>query len=66
VNQPVSTSAASPCTNVCRIDKRSGYCEGCRRTVDEIMAWPNASEDVKRAVLDALPRRRVKKSILPS
>jgi predicted Fe-S protein YdhL (DUF1289 family) len=55
----------SPCINICRIDSRSQLCEGCKRTVDEIMAWPNASDDRKRAILAALPTRSVKKSWLP-
>jgi len=61
----VNAHIPSPCTNICRIEKRSGYCEGCRRTVDEIIAWPTATPDQKRAILAALPGRRVKKSILP-
>jgi predicted Fe-S protein YdhL (DUF1289 family) len=47
----------SPCINVCRIDRKSGYCEGCRRTVDEIMRWPIADEAEQRAILAELPRR---------
>jgi predicted Fe-S protein YdhL (DUF1289 family) len=47
----------SPCINVCRIERRTGWCEGCRRTVDEIMAWPSATDDQKRAVLAELPTR---------
>ncbi|WP_243450625.1 DUF1289 domain-containing protein [Sandarakinorhabdus glacialis] len=47
----------SPCTNVCRIDPKSGLCEGCRRTVDEITRWPLASEDERAAILAELPSR---------
>lgn len=47
----------SPCTNVCRIDARSGLCEGCRRTVDEITRWPLASEAEQLAILALLPDR---------
>ncbi len=47
----------SPCTNVCRIEARSGFCEGCLRTVDEIMRWPSAGEDEQRAILARLPDR---------
>lgn len=50
----------SPCTNVCRIDKATGWCEGCRRTVDEIMHWPLASDTEKREVLAELPNRVAK------
>ncbi len=49
----------SPCTNVCRIDKRSGFCEGCLRTADEIMRWPYADEAGQRAILAALPGRAI-------
>ena len=48
---------ASPCTNVCRIDRRSGFCEGCLRTADEIMRWPYAGESEQRAMLALLPAR---------
>ena len=30
---------ASPCINVCSIDPDDGFCEGCRRTLDEIARW---------------------------
>ena len=47
----------SPCTNVCRIERRSGWCEGCRRTVDEITRWPLASPAEQRRILAELPGR---------
>jgi len=49
---------ASPCINVCRIDAASGYCEGCRRTLEEIAAWSAYSSAEKRAVLAQLPARK--------
>ena len=48
----------SPCTNVCRIDARTGWCEGCRRTLDEIAAWSTMSDADKRAVWVLLKQRR--------
>jgi predicted Fe-S protein YdhL (DUF1289 family) len=48
---------ASPCTGVCAIEEASGLCRGCRRTIDEIIAWPAASDAEKRRILDALPSR---------
>ncbi|HKT85810.1 MAG TPA: DUF1289 domain-containing protein [Novosphingobium sp.] len=41
----------SPCTGVCRIDAASGYCLGCRRTMDEIADWPMLPPGGKRAIL---------------
>lgn len=50
---------ASPCVSVCRMDAGSGLCEGCFRTLDEIAHWGLYDDDEKRAVLAALPARRV-------
>ena len=50
---------ASPCINVCRMDA-SGYCEGCRRTLEEIACWSAYSAAEKRAVLALLPERSKK------
>ncbi len=35
-------AVASPCTGVCRMDAATGWCVGCRRTIDEIVAWATA------------------------
>ena len=56
-------SVVSPCTNVCRIDRRSGWCEGCRRTVDEITRWPLASDAERSSILDQLPARIPRKRL---
>jgi len=53
----------SPCTNVCRIDRRSGWCEGCRRTVDEITRWPLADDAERLAILADLPSRPLRKRL---
>ena len=50
---------ASPCTEVCRMDAASGWCEGCLRTIDEIAAWSVLADADKLAVLAELQRRRV-------
>ncbi len=49
----------SPCTNVCQIDPRSGYCLGCKRTVEEIAIWVTASAAERRAILARLPAREI-------
>jgi predicted Fe-S protein YdhL (DUF1289 family) len=48
----------SPCTNVCRIDARTGWCEGCARTLDEIAAWSGLSDAEKHVVWTLLHQRR--------
>ena len=49
---------ASPCINVCRMDPASGYCEGCRRSLEEIACWSAYGQAEKRAVLALLPARK--------
>ncbi|MET0587318.1 MAG: DUF1289 domain-containing protein [Novosphingobium sp.] len=49
---------ASPCNTICRINRKTGWCEGCCRTLDEIAAWSTASGEEKRAILRALELRR--------
>lgn len=51
----------SPCTNICTIDAASGYCIGCLRTIDEIAGWGAADDSRKRAILEQLKGRTVRK-----
>jgi predicted Fe-S protein YdhL (DUF1289 family) len=55
---PVVDSVASPCNSVCRMDARTDLCEGCLRTIDEIVAWSTMNDDEKRGVWDALMLRQ--------
>lgn len=55
MTEPVVTS---PCTSVCRMDVRTGWCEGCLRTLDEIATWSTLTDDDKRAVWLRLDQRR--------
>jgi predicted Fe-S protein YdhL (DUF1289 family) len=48
----------SPCTSVCRMSPRTGWCEGCLRTIDEIIAWGSMPDEAKRRVWALLPVRR--------
>ena len=52
------SAVASPCTNGCRLDAASGWCEGCQRTLTEIATWASLSDEDKQAVWQALPARR--------
>ena len=54
----VDTPALSPCTGVCRIDERTGWCEGCLRTLDEIAGWSALDPAARASVCDSLALRR--------
>lgn len=51
-------SVPSPCISICRMDAHSGLCEGCQRSIDEIVQWGTASDEWKRAVWSKIRRRR--------
>jgi uncharacterized protein len=51
-------AVASPCVDICRLNAH-GLCVGCRRTIDEIMEWPRASDARRREILQELARRTV-------
>jgi predicted Fe-S protein YdhL (DUF1289 family) len=55
---PAAAAVPSPCISVCRIDPATGWCEGCLRTIDEISQWSRYDDEEKRAVWNALDRRR--------
>ena len=52
-------AVASPCNSVCRMDARTGWCEGCLRSLDEIIGWSTMSDAEKRAVWIALALRQL-------
>ena len=48
----------SPCVKVCVLDRASGLCRGCLRTIDEIADWVEMTADQKRATLARIEERR--------
>jgi predicted Fe-S protein YdhL (DUF1289 family) len=48
----------SPCVKVCMLDRASGLCRGCLRTIDEIADWVEMTADQKRATLARIEERR--------
>ena len=60
-----AAGVASPCINICRMDERSGWCEGCLRTLVEIANWGGLDDAGRRAVLQQLrPRRLARRAAL--
>ena len=55
----------SPCNSVCRMSPRTGWCEGCFRTIDEIASWSRMDDDEKRAVWVQLAQRREQETPRP-
>ena len=55
---PLESPVPSPCINICRMDKATGWCEGCLRSIDEIVAWGRLDDAAKRQVWALLPARR--------
>jgi uncharacterized protein len=47
----------TPCIKVCAVDGASGFCLGCRRTLQEIAGWSRYSDEERGAIMAALPLR---------
>ncbi len=50
-------SPDSPCNETCTLD-RQNVCEGCFRTISEIIGWGRASAAEKRAILGRAQERQ--------
>ncbi len=55
--QQSADATPSPCTSVCRMDRLSGLCEGCLRTIPEIAGWSRMDDDGRRGVWRAIEWR---------
>ncbi|MEE9142958.1 MAG: DUF1289 domain-containing protein [Gammaproteobacteria bacterium] len=56
----VKTNASvidSPCTGICELGP-GGFCSGCFRHIDEIVAWGGLSNAERELILAELPDRR--------
>lgn len=52
-------SIESPCIKVCKLDPATDLCTGCLRSLAEIRAWRDASNDEKQAIVAAAQQRRL-------
>ena len=48
----------SPCISICRMNATTGWCEGCFRTLDEIVAWGRASDADKLSIWQHIEARQ--------
>ena len=55
--QRMAGEVPSPCSSVCRMDRLSGFCEGCLRTIPEIAGWSKMEDEARRGVWHAIELR---------
>jgi hypothetical protein len=49
----------SPCIGICTLDPKSGFCLGCKRTLEEIGRWVMLDDAARQKVLEQLPTRKI-------
>ncbi len=52
------SGVASPCISVCVMDRTTGLCRGCLRTLDEIARWGSMDNEARHEVWRAIHGRR--------
>ena len=55
----------TPCIAICSMDRASGLCAGCGRTLDEIAGWIRMTPDARRVIMAALPQRMIDAGLTP-
>lgn len=53
-----SKPISSPCILVCAVDPKTGWCQGCFRTLKEIAGWTRMAPEEREHVMRLLPERR--------
>ena len=48
----------TPCVKICDIDRPTGLCCGCGRSLAEIAAWSSLSSAERRRIMAELPARK--------
>ncbi len=59
----VEQQVASPCVNNCQLNHED-VCQGCYRSIAEIVAWMELSNDQRRDVLRRCRERRIDDGML--
>lgn len=50
----------SPCSDVCKLDRRADLCVGCFRTTDEIRQWRKLTDHRRRQIMAERRRREAR------
>jgi prolyl-tRNA editing enzyme YbaK/EbsC (Cys-tRNA(Pro) deacylase)/predicted Fe-S protein YdhL (DUF1289 family) len=53
----VVENVPSPCISVCRMNEADGLCQGCFRTIDEIVHWSRSDDTQKKVVWASITDR---------
>ena len=48
----------SPCISICKLNKSTGFCDGCFRTINEISQWPSMTDVERISLLETLRQRQ--------
>ena len=48
----------SPCISICKLNKSTGFCDGCFRTINEISQWPSMTDVERMSLLEILRQRQ--------
>ena len=48
----------SPCISICKLNKSTGFCDGCFRTINEISQWPSMTDFERMSLLEILKQRQ--------
>ena len=48
----------SPCKNICSIDKKTGLCLGCYRTLEVIALWSGLDDIKKKKIIFQIINRK--------
>ncbi len=54
---PSGQALPSPCVSLCQMQGETGWCWGCRRSLDEIARWSNLDAQGQRTVWQAIMLR---------
>lgn len=50
----------SPCVELCKFDRKTGFCTGCLRTLDEAREWKKMSDHRRHQIVNERARREKK------
>lgn len=48
----------TPCAEICEIDRTTGLCRGCGRTLAEISTWASLTTAERRRIMGELAARK--------